>query len=377
MNSRKFENIRVNMKLSQLTAYLESLAPLAYQEDYDNAGLIVGRPDQEVSQALISLDCTEAVVDEAIIHNCQIIISHHPIVFRGLKKFNSKTYVERVVEKAIRNNIALYAIHTNLDNVLPGVNAKICATLGLQNCRILAPKHNLLKKLITYVPHSHADAVRDALFEAGAGHIGNYSEVSFNANGTGTFKANENATPFVGETGKRHREEEIRVETIYPAIAESKILMALILAHPYEEVAYDLYPMTNQNQQVGSGMVGELEQPMDEETFLYHIKEKMHTHVIRHTAFTGKHIKKIAVCGGAGSFLLNYAIGAGADVFITADYKYHEFFDAEGKLMIADIGHFESEQFTQQLLYEIIKKKFSNFAVRLTEVNTNPVKYFI
>lgn len=377
MNSRKFENIRVNMKLSQLTAYLESLAPLAYQEDYDNAGLIVGRPDQEVSQALISLDCTEAVVDEAIIHNCQVIISHHPIVFRGLKKFNSKTYVERVVEKAIRNNIALYAIHTNLDNVLPGVNAKICATLGLQNCRILAPKHNLLKKLITYVPHSHADAVRDALFEAGAGHIGNYSEVSFNANGTGTFKANENATPFVGETGKRHREEEIRVETIYPAIAESKILMALILAHPYEEVAYDLYPMTNQNQQVGSGMVGELEQPMDEETFLYHIKEKMHTHVIRHTAFTGKHIKKIAVCGGAGSFLLNYAIGAGADVFITADYKYHEFFDAEGKLMIADIGHFESEQFTQQLLYEIIKKKFSNFAVRLTEVNTNPVKYFI
>ena len=366
-----------NMKLSQLTAYLESLAPLAYQEDYDNAGLIVGRPDQDVYQALISLDCTEAVVDEAITHNCQVIISHHPIVFRGLKKFNGKNYVERVVEKAIRNNIALYAIHTNLDNVLPGVNAKICETLGLSNCRILAPKHNLLKKLVTYVPHSHADAVRDALFEAGAGNIGNYSEVSFNANGTGTFKANENATPFVGETGKRHREEEIRVETIYPAIAESKILMALILAHPYEEVAYDLYSMTNQNQQVGSGMIGELELPMEEEAFLYHIKEKMHTHVIRHTAFTGKHIKKVAICGGAGGFLLKHAIGAGADIFITADYKYHEFFDAEGKLIIADIGHFESEQFTQQLLYDIIKKKFSNFAVRLTEINTNPVKYFI
>ena len=365
------------MKLSQLTNYLESIAPLAYQEDYDNAGLIVGRPDQEVSLALISLDCTEAVVDEAIIYNCQVIISHHPIVFRGLKKFNGKSYVERVVEKAIRNNIALYAIHTNLDNVLPGVNAKICETLGLQNTRILVPKHNLLKKLVTYVPHSHADAVRDALFEAGAGYIGNYSEVSFNANGTGTFKPNENATPFVGETGKRHREEEIRVETIYPAIAESKILMALVLSHPYEEVAYDLYPMTNQSQAVGSGMIGELELPMDEEVFLYHIKEKMHTQVIRHTAFTGKHIKKVAVCGGAGGFLLKYAIGAGADIFITADYKYHEFFDAEGKLMIADIGHFESEQFTQQLLYENIKKKFSNFAVRLTEVNTNPVKYFI
>lgn len=380
MNSRKFENIReihINMKLSQLTAYLESLAPLAYQEDYDNAGLIVGRPDQEVSQALISLDCTEAVVDEAIIHDCQVIISHHPIVFRGLKKFNSKTYVERVVEKAIRNNIALYAIHTNLDNVLPGVNAKICATLGLQNCRILVPKHSLLKKLVTYVPHSHADAVRDALFEAGAGHIGNYSEVSFNANGTGTFKGNEYTNPFVGEQGVRHREEEIRVETIYPAIAESKILMALILAHPYEEVAYDLYPMTNQTQAVGSGMIGELELPMEEEAFLYQVKEKMRAHVIRHTAFTGRHIKKVAVCGGAGGFLLKHAIGAGADIFITADYKYHEFFDAEGKLIIADVGHFESEQFTQQLLYENIKKKFSNFAVRLTEVNTNPVKYFI
>src|SRR5476651_1756783 len=202
------------MKLAQLTSYLESLAPLAYQEDYDNAGLIVGQPEQEIRQALVSLDCTEAVVDEAITTKCQVIISHHPIVFKGLKKFNGKTYVERVVEKAIRNNIALYAIHTNLDNVLPGVNAKICDTLGLKNCRILSPKHNLLKKLVTYVPHSHADAVRDALFAAGAGNIGNYSEVSFNANGTGTFKGNENANPFVGEPGVRHREEEIRVETI-------------------------------------------------------------------------------------------------------------------------------------------------------------------
>jgi len=365
------------MKLSQLTTYLESLAPLAYQEDYDNAGLIVGWPEQEVHQALISLDCTEAVVDEAIATNCQVIISHHPIVFKGLKKFNGKTYVERVVEKAIRNNIALYAIHTNLDNMMSGVNARICETLGLKNCRILAPKHNLLKKLVTYVPHEQADTVRNALFEAGAGNIGNYSEVSFNANGTGTFKANEHANPFVGEAGKRHREEEIRIESIYPAILESKILMALILAHPYEEVAYDLYPMTNQNQEVGSGMIGELEVAVPEQEFLYHVKEKMHAHVIRHTEFTGRHIKKVAVCGGAGGFLLKHAIGAGADIFITADYKYHEFFDAEGKLVIADIGHFESEQFTQQLLYENIQNKFSNFAVRLTEVNTNPVKYFI
>ena len=365
------------MKLSQLIAYLEGLAPLAYQEDYDNAGLIVGRPEQDIYQALISLDCTEAVVDEAIATDCQVIISHHPIVFKGLKKFNSKTYVERVVEKAIKHNIALYAIHTNLDNMMTGVNSKICATLGLKNCRILAPKYNLLKKLVTYVPHSHANNVRNALFEAGAGNIGNYDEVSFNAEGTGTFKGNENASPYVGEQGKRHMENEIRIETIYPAVLENKILVALIMAHPYEEVAYDLYALTNQHQQVGSGMIGELDFSVEERAFLFHVKEKMHAHVIRHTAFTKKHVKRVAVCGGAGGFLLKQAIAAGADVFITADYKYHEFFDAEGHIMIADIGHFESEQFTQQFLYEIIKKKFSTFAVRLTEVNTNPVKYFI
>jgi len=365
------------MKLSQLTAYLESLAPLAYQEDYDNAGLIVGQPDQEIRQALVSLDCTEAVVDEAIATNCQMIISHHPIVFKGLKKFNSKTYVERVVEKAIRNNIALYAIHTNLDSIMAGVNAKICETLGVKNCRILAPKHGLLKKLVTYAPGSHADAVRNALFEAGAGNIGNYSECSFNAEGTGTFKGNDNTNPYVGEPGERHSENEVRIETVYPANLESKILMALVLAHPYEEVAYDLYSLTNQHQQVGSGMIGELETPVEEETFLFDVKEKMRAHVIRHTALTGKHVKRVAVCGGSGGFLLKHAIAAGADIFITSDYKYHEFFDAEGKLVIADIGHFESEQFTQQLLYEIITKKFTNFAVRLTEVNTNPVKYFI
>jgi len=365
------------MKLSQLTTYLESLAPLAYQEDYDNSGLIVGNPDQEIFQALISLDCTEAIVDEAITTNCQVIISHHPIVFKGLKKFNGKTYVERVVEKAIRNNIAIYAIHTNLDNMMNGVNKKICDTLGLVNCHILAPKHGILKKLVTYVPHSHAEQVRNALFHAGAGQIGNYSETSFNAQGEGTFKGNEDSNPYVGEPGSRHTESEVRIETVYPHNLESKVIMALVLAHPYEEVAYDLYDLTNQHQQIGAGMIGELEEHMDEETFLFDLKEKMKARVIRHTEYTGRPVKKVAVCGGAGGFLLKHAIAAGADVFITADYKYHEFFDAEGKLMIADIGHFESEQFTQQFLYEIIRKKFSTFAIRLTEINTNPVKYFI
>ena len=365
------------MKLSLLTNYLESLAPLAYQEDYDNSGLIVGNPDQEVSQALISLDCTEAIVDEAIAKGCQVVISHHPIVFRGLKKLNGKTYVERVVEKAIRNHIAIYAIHTNLDNVINGVNERICETLGLNNCRILSPKNGLLKKLVTYVPVDKAEQVRNALFHAGAGNIGNYSECSFNAVGEGTFKGGEDSTPYAGEPGKRHYENEVRIETVYPANLESKLLMALFLAHPYEEVAYDLYALTNQHQRIGSGMIGELDEPMDEEEFLFELQQKMHAHVIRHTTLIGKSVKKVAVCGGAGGFLLKQAIAAGADFFVTADYKYHEFFDAEGKIVIADIGHFESEQFTQQLLHEIITKKFANFAVRLTEINTNPVKYFI
>jgi dinuclear metal center YbgI/SA1388 family protein len=365
------------MKLAQLTTYLETIAPLAYQEDYDNAGLIVGNPDQDVQQVLISLDCVEAVVDEAIATNCQVIISHHPIVFKGLKKFNGRSYVERVVEKAIRNNIALYAIHTNLDSVLVGVNAKICEILGLENTHILSPKQGLLKKLVTYAPASHAEQIRNALFHAGAGNIGNYSDCSFSAAGSGTFKGNADSDPYVGEPGVRHTEEEARIETVYPSNLESKILMALILAHPYEEVAYDLFTLTNQHQQVGSGMVGELDQPMDAEEFLYHLKDKMHVQVIRHTVFTGKQIKKVAVCGGSGGFLLKHAISAGADIFITADYKYHEFFDAEGKIIIADIGHFESEQFTQQLLHDLIRQKFVDLPLRLTSVNTNPVKYFV
>ena len=365
------------MKLHELTNYLESLAPLAYQEDYDNSGLIVGRPDAEVSQALVSLDCTEAVVDEAISTGCQVIISHHPIVFKGLKKLNGKTYVERVVEKAIKHNIAIYAIHTNLDHVQNGVNTRICQTLGLTDCRILAPKTGLLKKLVTYVPLNYADKVRNALFAAGAGQIGNYSECSFNTEGSGTFTAGDDSHPFVGQKNIRQNEAEVKIETIYPANLENKILVALLIEHPYEEVAYDLYPLTNQFATVGAGMIGELPQPVDELTFLQTVKTQMKADAIRYTKLRNKPVKRVAVCGGSGSFLLKQAINAGADMFISADFKYHEFFDAEEKLVIADIGHFESEQFTQNLLVEIIRKKFVNFAVRLTEVNTNPIKYLI
>lgn len=365
------------MQIKDLTSFLESIAPLSYQEDYDNSGLIVGNPEQQVSAALISLDCTEEIIEEAIAMGCNLVISHHPIVFRGLKKFNGKTYVERAVMKAIRNDIALYAIHTNFDNVLNGVNAKLCQVIGLTNCTILSPKSNLLKKLVTYCPVANAEEVRNALFAAGAGNIGNYSECSFNSDGLGTFKAGENTDPFVGEKGVRHREPETRIEVIYPQNLEGQIVVALHIAHPYEEVAYELYPISNSHQQVGSGMIGTLNNEIDELEFLQQVKEKLNAGVIRHTNFRNRKVKRVAVCGGAGGFLLPQAINAGADVFITADYKYHEFFDADKKILIADVGHFESEQFTQQLLLELITEKFPNFALHLTTQSTNPINYLI
>lgn len=365
------------MKLRELTFFLETLAPLAYQEDYDNSGLIVGDPDKEVSGALISLDCTEEVVDEAIANGLNLIISHHPIVFRGLKKFNGNSYVERVVIKAIKHDIALYAIHTNLDNVLEGVNKKICDKLGVKNPGILKPREGALKKLVTFCPNADAEKVRKAMFDAGAGWIGNYSECSYNTEGFGTFEAGDGTDPHVGEIGKRHYEPEIRIETIYPANIERRLVGALFEAHPYEEVSFDLYPVSNPYPQVGSGMIGNLEEDQDEAIFLKHVKEQLNAKVIRHTNLRGKKIRRVAVCGGSGSFLLNQAISAGADIFITADFKYHEFFAAEGKLIIADVGHFESEQFTQELLLELITEKFRNFALRLTAQNTNPINYLI
>lgn len=365
------------MKLAQITSFLETIAPLNYQEDYDNAGLIVGRNTDEIHAALVALDCTEQIIDEAIAKNCNLIIAHHPIVFKGLKKFNGKTYVERVVQKAIKNNIALYAIHTNLDHVANGVNAVICNKLGLQNAKILAPKQQLLKKLVVFCPLAQASQLRDALFAAGAGHIGNYSECSFNTAGTGTFKGGDGANPYVGEIGQQHQEEEVRIETIFKTQDERKVLLAMLENHPYEEVAYDIYALNNQLDNVGAGMVGWLPQEMDNEAFLQLVKTTMQAKVIRHTTLLPKRIKKVAVCGGSGSFLLKNAIAAGADAFITADFKYHEFFDAEQHLVICDIGHYETEQFTSNLLIDNIQEKFPNFAIRLTEHNTNPINYFI
>ncbi len=364
------------MKIREVTGFLETVAPPALQENYDNAGLLTGSADWQCTGIICTLDTTEAVVEEAIEHGANLIVSHHPVIFRGLKKITGKNYVERTVIKAIKNDIAIYAIHTNLDSVLWGVNARIADKLGLINRRILLPKEGDLVKLFTFVPHENAEKVRVAIFEAGAGQIGNYSECSFNASGTGTYKPLQGSNPFSGEIGRRNEEPETKIEVILPSYLQQQVVAALLAAHPYEEVAFDLVPLSNTFQQAGAGIVGELAEPVPARDFLVKLKSAFSVSVIRHTMLLKKQIQRVAVCGGAGSFLIGTAISQQADIFITSDIKYHEFFDADGKLVIADIGHGESEHFTIELLYDILKTKFPTFAIQKTKVNTNPVSYF-
>lgn len=362
------------MIIKDITDFIENLAPVQLQETYDNAGLIIGDKNTEINQILVCLDVTENIVDEAIEKKCQLIISHHPLIFKGIKKINGNNSIEKIIIKAIKNNIAIYAVHTNLDNVINGVNSVLAEKLGLKNQRSLQPKKDIFRKLVFFCPVIHADRVRKAIFEAGAGKIGNYDSCSFNTEGEGSFKAMENANPFVGEPGKLHFEKEIRIETIYPFYLESKIIEALLKSHPYEEVAYDIYKLENYFSQIGSGIIGEIDET-DELNFLSQIKRISNCKCIRHSDLLDKKIKKVAICGGSGSFLIKDAIAAKADIFISGDIKYHDFFEAENKILIADIGHYESEQFTKDLLYTFITKKFPNFAVLISENKTNPIHY--
>jgi dinuclear metal center YbgI/SA1388 family protein len=364
------------MIVQDVINHLEELAPLDYAEDFDNVGLLVGHKNMKISGILVTLDTLETVVDEAIETNCNLIVSFHPIIFKGLKKLTGKNYVERVLIKAIKNDIAIYSIHTALDNALHGVNDMICNQLELVNKQILIPQNNTIKKLITFVPKANADELRTALFKAGAGSIGNYDDCSFNFEGIGTFNGNEDSNPVKGEKGHIHYEEEIQISVTFKKHLESNILKTLFKEHPYEEVAYEITTLENKNQHIGIGMHGELENPMNEHVFLEYLKAKMNTKCIRHSAFLGKPIKKVAVLGGSGSFAIESAKAAGADIFITSDLKYHDFFSAENRLILADIGHYESEQFTKNGLVVFLMKKITNFAVVLSKTNTNPVKYF-
>jgi len=375
------------MRISTIVEYLQTLAPPAYQEHYDNVGLLTGNGSWDCTGVMTTLDATEPVVEEAVAKGCNLIVAHHPIIFGGLKRLIGRTYVERTVIAAIKKDVAIFAIHTNLDNVVgEGVNGRIASMLGLGNSTALLPRDGVLQKLYCFVPVDHLEGVRSAVFKAGAGHIGGYSECSYSVEGKGTFKGGEGTQPFVGQPGQRHEEKEARLEVILPSYLGRAVIEAMIAAHPYEEVAYDLVPLANPHPGVGSGLLGELREAMDEAAFLDRIGSVFGLSVIRHTALRGRPVRLVAVCGGAGSFLISKALAAGADFYITADVKYHEFFDAEDRMVIADIGHFESEQFTVDLLFEVLREKFGgetmpeksrNFAVLKSETITNPVKYYI
>lgn len=363
------------MTIKDITSYLEELAPLQYAEDFDNVGLLVGNDKTEVTGIMVTLDTLETVIDEAIEKNCNLIVSFHPIIFSGLKRLNGENYVERVVLKAIKNDIAIYAIHTALDNSNKGVSAKMAEVLGLTKTKVLLPKNGLIKKLTTYVPKDDADKVRTELLKIGAGAIGNYSDCSFNINGFGTYKGNENSNPVIGKKGKLHKESETSISVVFEDYLEKRLLKTLFKVHPYEEVAYEIVKTDNIHQQIGMGILGELVSPMDEIQFLFFLKEKFQLQCLRHSKLLDKPIKKVAVLGGSGSFGVEAAKNAEADIYISADFKYHEFYKAENQLIIADIGHYESEQFTKNQLVDYLTKKFLNFAVVLSEKNTNPINY--
>ena len=363
------------MTIKNVTDYIEKIAPLNYAESFDNVGLLVGNPNTKVTNVLVCLDTLEETVDEAIAKKCNLIVSFHPIIFNGLKKITGTNYVERAVLKAIKNNISIYATHTALDNSKNGVSAKICDVLGLKNKTVLIPKKGIIKKLTTYIPKEQASFVREALFKVNKNNLGNYSDASFNVLGKGTFKGNEKSTPTYGEKNKLHTEEEIKLTLLFESKDEFTILKTLKEKHPYEEVAYEVTTIDNIHQDIGMGMIGEFKKEMDEKTFLNYLKKTMKTNCVRHSAFLGKNIKKVAVLGGAGSFAIDTAKRVGADAYISADFKYHDFFKAEKSILLADIGHYESEQFTKNLLVDYLTKKFSNFAVILSEKSTNPIYY--
>jgi len=364
------------MIVQDVINHLEELSPLAYAEDFDNVGLLVGNKNNPITGVLVTLDTLEEVVDEAIDKKCNLIISFHPIIFKGLKKLTGNNYVERVVMKAIKHDVAIFSMHTALDNAWQGVNDMICNQLKLKNKSILIPQKQTIKKLTTFVPKKHAADVRKALFSAGAGTIGNYNNCSFNLEGLGTYQGNENSNPTIGKKGITYEEVETRISVTFAKHLESPILTALFKSHPYEEVAYEVTTLENTNQHIGMGMLGELDSEMSETDFLNYLKSKMNTACIKHSNLLDKPIKKVAVLGGSGSFAISAAKALGADILVTSDLKYHDFFSAENNIVLADIGHYESEQFTKNGLVAHLTKKITNFAVVLSKTNTNPVKYF-
>ncbi len=365
----------MNLLHEDIVSFLEDFAPLALQEPYDNSGWQCGNPKTKCTGTLFCLDVTMEVLKDAITKKCNLIIAHHPLLFKPLRNIISGNPTSDLIFEAIRHNISMYACHTNADNVRHGVNKMIADKLGLVNTLVLRPAEGALMKIVTFCPESHADAVRNALFLAGCGKIGNYDQCSFNTPGTGTFRGNENSNPFSGKKGSLKMEKEVRIESVFAVSDKNKVIIALRAAHPYEEIAYDILKLENPHPGIGSGMIGDLPKPMEEADFLHQVKSKLKAQCLKHTKLLGKKVKTVALCGGSGSFLLHDAIQSEAQVFVSADFKYHQYFDANGQIVIADPGHYETERFTPQLFIEVIRKKIPTFALHLTEINTNPVNY--
>lgn len=370
------KNTRRIMLLQDIINGLNAAAPFSLQESYDNSGIQVGSPDQEISKGLICIDATLPVLHEAISKGCDLILCHHPLIFKGIKQLTGGNETEKIIIEAIRHGIAIVAIHTNLDNTYTGVNHELAMRLGLKDLRILEPAKGLLKKLVTFCPTAQAEEVRASIFEAGAGKIGNYDCCSFNLDGKGSFRAGESSNPFTGKINELHYEEEVRIETIFPSYLQSKIIMAMLSSHPYEEVAYDIYPLDNTFEKAGSGIQGSFNEPLPVKDFLDTIKKTLNLPYLRHTNYSEECIQNVALCGGSGSFLLHQAIKSGAHAFVTADIKFHQFFEAENSILLIDAGHYETEQFTKDLLLRVINEKIANFATLISETDTNPVLYY-
>ena len=364
------------MTVREISGYLSSKIPVSYQESYDNSGLLIGNPDQMIESIILSVDVTDDVLNDAIQTGAGMIVSHHPLIFTGLKKLTGSSFVERIVAKAIKNDIAIYAAHTNLDVIKGGVSHRMAEKLNLNSIAPLSPVEGKLVKIVVFVPESDGENVRSAMFNSGGGNIANYDHCSFNTDGYGTFRAGEGTNPYKGDVGKDHLEREVRIEVIAPDHIKSIVIRAMIDAHPYEEVAYDIYPLENRIPGVGMGVVGDLSSPLDEKTFIELLYNTFKAEGLKHSNLLGKEISRVALCGGSGGSLIADALRSEADIFVTADVKYNTFFGADGLMVMVDIGHYESENFSLEILFEIITKKFPKFAIRFSRVNTNPINYF-
>ena len=364
------------LKIQSITDCLEQWAPPSLALSYDNCGLLIGDPNQLVKKALVSLDVTEGVVQEAIDQQANLIIAHHPIIFKGLRSIRPTTDSQRAIILAIKHDIAIYAIHTNLDRVDDGVNKALADRLNLSNRSVLEEASNLYK-LITFVPTKDLQVVRNALFSIGAGSIGEYKKTSFVSSGVGSFQGSASSNPSIGKAGEFTEVEEEKLEVLLTDTLLSSALKTLQEYHPYEEVAYDIVPLRNKNQNHGSGMIGELREPLSPDDFIQYLTNHLGLQLVRHSPLIKSKIKRVAICGGAGFDLLKNARQKGADAYVTADLKYHDFFEADSSLLLCDIGHYESEHWVIQEIKDYLTRNFANFAVLSTTVNTNPVHYSI